>query len=283
MSQLRGVLLYALALAPLCAAGTGHAEDTLPEPPPAAAAPGENTVSPAELAEAYFDEAERFDAFLTYEARRGPARALFNVARRWRDGRAELLFDIREPAAFSKWALLMRQSRSGSDDLFAYIPDGGTGFGVSRRVRRLSATHLANEAFFALVALADYRPVARGELAYEAAPDETVAGTPCRVVVGRPSHRALGFERVELAFATETRLLVESRFFRRGREFRRLSVAPGEHHDYDGRRIPRLRIAKGWADDGQTEIELISVLATPELPDGLFSHLNLRVQHFPEF
>jgi len=239
---------------------------------------------PTELAEAYFNESERFDAFLTYENRRGPLRVLFTISRRWRDGLAELLFDVREPSAFREYALLAKQTRAGSDDLFVYLPDGpGFAGGSGRRVRRLSAPSFEREAVYQIFALGDFRPFAKGELLYEAAPDETIEGTPCRVVSARPAHDTLGFTRIELAFAADTGLLLESRFFRDSQQFRRVSIAPGDYETHDGRRIPMRRTARSWANAGETEMVLVSLLATPDLPDELFSHKNLIVQRFPEF
>ena len=245
------------------------------------AAPDPAVADASALAEAYFDEAERFDGFLTYEVRRGPASATFTVARRWRDGLAELVFDIREPEAFSKWALLLRENRGGSDDLFAYIDKTGTVF--DRGVRRLAASQLERHAFFDLLAIGDYRPTPRGELVYQAAPDERLDGVPCRVVTATAPKSYFGFDRIELAFAADTGLLLETRLIQGGREVRRLTSAPGDFKDVGGRRLPFRRVAHGWADDGETEIVLLRVVETPDLPDGLFSELNLRVQHFPEF
>ncbi len=242
---------------------------------PAAAALPED---PTALAEAYFEESERFDAFVTYENRRGPIRVLFTVARRWHDGLAELLFDVREPTSFRKWALLARQTRGGSDDLFAYL-----GEATGRRVRRFSAPDLERQAMYSVFALGDFRPFAPGELKYEAAPDAVVADTKCRVVTGRPVEGALGFDRVELAFAADTGLLLESRFFRGEQEFRRISISPDAYEVHDGRRLPMRRIARGYADNGETELVMRSVLATPDLPDELFSHKNLVAQRFPDF
>ena len=233
---------------------------------------------PAALAEAYFDETERFDAFVTYENRRGPARVLFTLARRWHDGLAELLFDVREPTAFRKYALLARQTRGGSDDLFAYM-----GEVTGRRVRRFSAPDLERQAVYSVFALGDFRPFALGELSYQAAPDASVADTNCRVVIGRPARDSLGFDRVELAFAADTGLLLESRFFRGEQEFRRISIPPDAYEVHDGRRLPMRRIAHSYADSGETELEVKRVLATPDLPDELFSHRNLMAQHFPDF
>jgi len=245
----------------------------------AARASAEVPQDPAALAEAYFDESERFDAFVTYESRRGPARMLFTLARRWHDGLAELLFDVREPTAFRKVALLARQNRGGSDDVFAYMGDL-----TDRRVVRLTAQALERQAVFSLFALGDFRPFAPGELLYEGGmQDAIVAGTPCRVVIARPAVDALGFDRVELAFAADTGLLLESRFFRGEREFRRISISPDAYAENDGRRLPMLRTAHSWADAGETELVTKRVLATAELPDELFSHRNLVAQHFPDF
>jgi len=272
--RLIGSMLCACALA---FPGAARAEES-----PAAAAgdvlPVPAITDASTLAETYFDETERFDAFLTYEVRRGPAHALFTIARRWRDGLAELLFDVREPASFDKWAMLMRETRGGSDDLFLYA-----GMATDGKVRRLASSQIEREAIFELLALGDYRPIARGELSYEFGPDEVVDTVPCHVVVARSAESNLGFDRLELVFTADTNLLLQSRFFRRSKEIRRLSTTPEDYKDFGGRRLAVRRVARRWADGGETEIILQRILETADLPDGLFSSLNLRLQHFPHF
>lgn len=269
--RLIGSLLLSCALASLV-----RGEETENAAPPAPA-----IVDPAALAESYFDEAERFDGFLTYEVKRGPARALFTIARRWRNGLAEVVFDIREPTAFSKWAVLLRENRGGSDDLFAYIDNTGTV--LDRGIRRLASAQLERHAFFDLLAIGDYRPTPRGELVYESGPDERLDGVACHVAIASAPKASFGYDRIELAFAADTGLLLETRFMQGDREMRRLSTAPRDFKDVGGRRLPFRRIAHSWADDGETEILLERVVEAPDLPDGLFSELNLRMQHFPEF
>lgn len=236
------------------------------------------TVPPDVLAERYFDEAQRFDAFLTYEVTHGPARAVFTVARRWRDGLAELIFDVREPHDFEKWAALLRQTRGGSDDLFLYA-----GSASDRRVRRLAAPQVERHAFFDMLAIGDYRPTARGELDYAEGADELQGNVPCRVVVATTPSPILGFDRVELAFSKSAGLLLEERFFSGPREIRRLTSKPEDFREVEGRRIPFRRVARTWPDTGPTEIVLLHQLETADLPDDLFSSLNLKKQHFPEF
>jgi len=267
----------------LCACAVALPGAARADEPAAAAAGGDALATPAladpaALAEAYFDETERFDAFLTYDVKRGPASVLFTIARRWRDGLAELLFDVREPASFSKWAMLMRETRGGSDDLFLFA-----GTATDGKVRRLASSQIERQAVFELLALGDYRPTARGELSYEFGPDELIDTVPCRVVIARSAGSNLGFDRLELVFTADTNLLLQSRFFRRDKEVRRLSSTPDDFRDFGGRRLPMRRIARRWADGGETEIVLQRMIETPDLPDGLFSHLNLRVQRFPHF
>jgi Outer membrane lipoprotein-sorting protein len=271
-TRLIGSFLCACAFA---GAGTARADDA-----PAAIAHDAlpAVVDPAALAEGYFDETERFDAFLTYEVKRGPARVLFTIARRWRDGLAELLFDIREPASFDKWAMLMHETRGGSDDLFLYA-----GVATDGKVRRIASSQIERQAVFELLAPGDYRPTPRGELTYEVGPDEQLDGVPCHVVIARAASAPLGFDRLELVFAADTNLLLQSRYFNGKKEVRRLTTAPDEYQVLDGRRLAARRVARRWADGGETEIVLRRVLETADLPDGLFSHLNLRVQHFPQF
>jgi hypothetical protein len=239
------------------------------------------TADPTALAETYFDEAQRFDAFLTYEVTRGPARAVFTVARRWKDGLAELMFDLREPAEFDSWAALLRETHGGSDDLFFYADRTGTP--VDRRVRRFPATQLERHPFFDMLAIGDYRPTARGELSYTDGPDELSGDVPCRLVIGTTPSPYLGFDRVELVFAKSSGLLLEERYYTRDKMVRRLTSKPADFREVEGRRIAFKRIVRGWPDDGATEIALVNVLQTPDLPDNLFSSLNLRKQHFPEF
>lgn len=260
MARVLMLLAAAIVLAPRLARAVGSEPDA------------------AQIAEAYFDQTERFDALLTYEAARGPIRVVFTLSRRWRDGEAELLFDVREPTEFSDWAMLVRQNRGAADDLFAYL--GST---TGRRVRRLSAPVLEREALYQMFALADFRPTARGELVYRAGLDEDVAGVPCRVVVALPRSPALGFDRVELAFAADTGLLLQARYFRGEREFRRLSSTPADFGDFGEHRLPVRRVARSWGDSGETMLVLRNALPTADLPDELFSHRNLVAQRFPEF
>ena len=248
----------------------------------AAAAPAFDpaTADPTALAETYFDEAQRFDAFLTYEVTRGPARAVFTVARRWKDGLAELMFDVREPADFDKWAVLLRQTRGGSDDLFFYVDKTGSQY-LDRRVRRAPSSLLERHAFFGMLAIGDYRPTARGELGYAAGPDELSGDVPCRVVIGTTPTSYLGFDRVELVFAKSSGLLLEERYYLRDKMMRQLTSKPEDFREVDGRRLPFKRVVRSWPDDGPSEIALVHALETPDLPDNLFSSLNLRKQRFP--
>lgn len=277
-------LLLAHAIAARAEEPANPAKASPAAPSPAAsAAPAFDpaTADATALAETYFDEAQRFDAFLTYEVTRGPARAVFTVARRWKDGLAELMFDVREPAEFDRWAALVRQTRGGSDDLFFYVDR--TGSSSDRRVRRIAAAQLERHAFFDMLAIGDYRPTSRGELSYSAGPDELQGEVPCRVVIGTTPAPYLGFDRLELVFAKQSGLLLEERYFLGAHVIRRLTSKPEDFRDVDGRRLAFHRTARTWPDDGPTEIRLLAALETPDLPDNLFSALNLRVQHFPKF
>jgi len=267
-----------LACALLAARGSAANAEEPANPDAAAPAFDPATAPPDVLAESYFDEAQRFDAFLTYEVTHGPARAVFTVARRWREGLAELIFDVREPHDFAKWAALLRQTRGGSDDLFLYA-----GSASDRKIRRLSSPQLERYAFFDMLAIGDFRPTARGELDYAAGPDEMQGVVPCRVVVATTPAPILGFDRLELVFAKASGLLLEERYFRDARVIRRLTSRPEDFRDIEGRRVPFRRTAVTWPDTGPTEIVLVHALETPDLPDDLFSALNLKKQHFPEF
>jgi outer membrane lipoprotein-sorting protein len=272
--------LSCCAFALVVAVASRADEPAAPQSEQLAAGVTPNTLAfdPTELAESYFEQSERFDALLTYEVKRGPAGALFSIARHWDDGLAKLLFYVREPESFEKWAMLMLENHGGSDDLFFYAGDD-----TGRRVRRLASSQLERQAIFELIALGDYRPTARGELSYAAGVDETIDDVLCHVVVARTPQPVLGFDELQLVFAAKERLLLQSRFYRSDKEVRRLTTTLADYQDVGAHKLAMRWTARRWADGGETEIVLRHVVETAELPDGLFSQRKLSTQHFPEF
>jgi hypothetical protein len=102
-------------------------------------------------------------------------------------------------------------------------------------------------------------------------------------VIGTTPSSYLGFDRVELVFAKSSGLLLEERYYNREKVVRQLTSKPEDFREVDGRRLAFKRVVRSWPDDVPTEIALVHVLQTPDLPDNLFSSLNLRKQRFPEF
>ena len=195
--------------------------------------------------------------------------------RRWESGAAEVLIDIREPAAFGKWAVLMLQRDERSDDIFAYIP-------ALRRVVRLNPMVL-QQPIFELVTLGEMRPIAPGELEYREVGEEEIAGEECVLVEGRPLHRGLGFRRVELAISKASGFSLRTVYFARGRELRRVLISPGDIRDLGGRRLPVRRSILLPGDDLPTILELLNAVIDATLPERLFTHHGLRAQNFPSF
>ena len=150
-------------------------------------------------------------------------------------------------------------------------------------MRRAPSSVLERHPFFGMLAIGDYRPTSRGELSYTAGPDEPSGDVPCRVVIGTTPTPYLGFDRVELVFAKSSGLLLEERYYDGEKMTRKLTSKPEDFREVEGRRIAFKRVARTWPDEGPTEIALVHMLETPDLPDNLFSSLNLRKQHFPEF
>jgi hypothetical protein len=238
--------------------------------------PALESLGPAELAASYFEQLHGFSALEAYESRRGRARTSFGLARRWRDGRADILIDIQSPQSFAKWALLLRHNFGRSDDLFVYVPGW-------RLVRRLSALQLEAEVIYQLLPLGDLRPIVPGELEYTRLGDTQIEGERCVEIEGRPRHVGLPFDRVELALSTRSGLALRTRYFQGPREIRRILVSPQDIREYEGRSLPQRRRIIIPPDPGVTEILLRNVLMDPILPDRLFTHHNLRVQRFPRF
>ncbi len=243
---------------------------------PTAALEAADVDDPTNLADAYFAQLYGFDALEAYESIRGPARATFSVARRWQNGRAKILIDVQAPDSFSKWALLLLHNRSRSDDLFAYIPSW-------RRVHRLTAIDLEMQVLFQVLSLGEFRPIAPGELEYARLPEAEVEGETCDVIEGRPRHRGLGFDRVELAISPRSGLALRTVFFKGSNEIRRILVSPADIREYGKRRLPVRRRISSPPADGVTELVLRNLILDPVLPDSMFTHHNLRVQRFPSF
>ncbi len=244
----------------------------------AAGAPLAHAFNDSELAalgDGHFARLYGFDALEAYRARRGRASASFVVMRRWQGGQAQVLIDVREPSSFRKWAILMLQRGHRSDDLFAYIP-------AWRRVQRLNPG-LLQQPIFDLISLGDLRPISPGELAYVRLPNERVEGELCVVLEGRPLHRGLGFERVELALSGESGFALRTRYFRGDREMRRVLISPGDLRRFGGRELPSRRRILVDPEGEPTVVDLVNVMVDPLLPARLFSPQSLKSQHFPSF
>ncbi len=223
----------------------------------------------------HFAQLSGFDAVEAYEVSKGSASASFVVMRRWSGSGAEVLIDVHEPASLERLAILITQNDDRSDDLFAYFP-------AWRRVLRLNP-RLLQAPIFELISLADVRPIAPGELEYSRLEDEEVAGELCTVLEGRPTHKGLGFERVELVLSRESGFSLRTSFFRSGREIRRVLIAPEDLRRYGQRLLPARRRILFDPDGEPVRVELRNVRINPALPARLFSHHNLMTQRFPSF
>ena len=229
----------------------------------------------AGLGDGHFARLYGFDALEAYETRKGPASARYVVMRRWEGGSAEVLIDVQEPAPFAKWAVLMLQRGQRSDDMFVYIPQ-------FRRVLRINPV-LLQQPIFELITLGELRPIAPGELAYRALGEEQIEGEDCVLVEGRPRHRGLGFQRVELAISKASGFSLRTVYFVRGRELRRTLISPRDIRSVGGRRLPVRRRILLPGDELPTVLELLNVLVDATLPERLFTHHALRAQNFPSF
>ena len=243
------------------------------------------------LGELHFARLQGFDALAAYELRQGGRlRASFVVARRWRGKQADLFIRFQAPRAASRVAVLLRHSGSRSDDLFVYLPGAGSGGG---RVYRATAILPEEQVVSGLLPLGELRPIGSGELEYARLPDRQVEGERCSVIVGRPRHRGLGFDRVELTISPRNGVALESRYYVGSRETRRTLISPEDFESFGERSLPvrrRLfrstppRAAPARAEpEPVAELLLRKLMLDPELPDRLFSVHNLRTQHFPGF
>jgi len=229
----------------------------------------------AAVGDGHFRQLHGFDALEAYQACKGRACADYVVARRWQDGAPSVVLDVRAPADFDKWAVLMFPRPRGPDDVFVYVP-------WLLRERRVSSLML-EWPVFELITLGEIRPIVPGELRYRLLGEVRVYGEPCHLIEGRPRYGGLGFDRVELAVSLESGFSLRTRYFRNGREFRRVLIYPGDLRGFDGRVLPARRRILVRDQDRSTVVRLHNVLPDPALPRGFFSQHNLRAQRFPTF
>jgi hypothetical protein len=231
-----------------------------------------------EVAEAWFSQLHRFDALEAYEGWLGSRRVQFVVARRWKDGRAQLLVDLRAPRSVAKVAFLLLQNRDRSDDFFVYSPS-------LRKVLRITAAELDTSVvpIGRLMTLGDLRPVLPGELVHTPLPDTEVEGESCWAVESRPSGRPLGFDRMVLEISQKTGVALRTRLYRGRREVRRITVSPRDVRRFDERYLPVRRRVEILTDGAEAELVLRNLMIDPPLPDQLFSKQSLITQRFPSF
>jgi hypothetical protein len=231
---------------------------------------------PTQLGESWFDRLHGFDALLAFESKRGPVRTSLLVARRWVEGRAQLIIDILLPRVFEDWAFMLLHNYDRSDDLFVYVP-------WLKRVRRISSIEIEKELLFEVMPIGELRPITFGEMEYEMLGEEQVAGEPCWLIEARPLHRGLGHSRVVLAISKHSGFALRTEFYRGERIGRRVLIDPGDMDLYGDRLLPRRLLIETPPSPGATELTLHNALVDPVLPDRLFTKHNLRVQRFPHF
>lgn len=246
------------------------------EPEPAETAPPATPLDATRLAEDWFHLIYGFDALQAFESRRGPVQTSFLVARRWVEGRAQVVVDILAPQVFEDWAFMLIHNLDRSDDLFVYVP----GF---RRVRRVVAIELEKEMLFDVMPIGELRPITVGEMEYRSLGEEQVAGEPCWLIEGRPLHAGLSHTRVVLALSKQSGFALRTEFYRGERVGRRVWIDPDDMDLFGDRLLPsRIRIETPPLE-GTTQLTLRNVLVDPVLPDSLFTSANLIKQRFPRF
>lgn len=235
--------------------------------------------SATSVAERWFTQLYGFDAFEAYEGRTGARTVQFVVARRWKDGRVQLLVDIRKPEALRKRDFLLFQNRNRSDDLFLFVPYS------NRPVRRLTAAELrvSLPGMGWLLNVGDLRPPLPGELEHRPLADTEIEGEACWAVESHPTGRSLGFDRMELAISKKTGVALRTRYFRGAREVRRVLVSPEDVKLFDDRYLPTRRQLLRLTDDTTGELVLRNLMIDPPFPDQLFSKQSLITQRYPSF
>ena len=238
----------------------------------------------AALADRHFRQLFGFDALEAFEVVKGDTSSRFVTARRWRDGRAEIVVDVIRPRELAKLAMLMLHHTDRSPDLFVYFPDDpDVPRAWHRRIRRFYGTAFGVQGPFDLFPLGELRPTAPGELRYRATGEVEIEGERCVLVEGRPAHRGLPFDRLELALSAKSGFALRTRVFAAGREMRRVLISPADLRDYHGRLLPARRRVVVLPRGQVTEIRLHNFLEAPELPDRLFRRQALHAQRFPHF
>ncbi len=238
----------------------------------------------AALAERHYRLLYGFSALEAYQAQRGGESSEFVVARRWRENGVDVVVDVIRPEAAEKLAFLFLQHLGRPDDFFGYVPVGivSSAGGAGRRVKRLEASYQENDLQFIYTPLRELRPFLPGELEYAYTGDLEIEDERCHLIRGQPN-RETQLSGIELAISPRYGVSLRTRFFRDGREVRRVLVSPADIRVEQGRVLLTKRRLMSTAPGKETVLVLRNFLLDPELPDRLFSAQTLRTQRFPSF
>jgi hypothetical protein len=220
------------------------------------------------------------------------------IARKWHDEGVRIVFDVIRPRAAARVAALLIQRPGERDEMFIFAPPPPrvgsspyTGASPRRDVARqrwlLPRLDLATPSGGS-VPTGEIRPFLPGELRHERRPDEVIDGEPCRVIASDVLAPWLNSGRqsvthLDLAISIRTGVALRTRYYRNGRELRRVTTEPSDVELYGDRWLPTRRTVHNLENRDRTELILRNVLIDAELPDPLFTREALVRQNFPTF
>lgn len=237
------------------------------------------------LAEAWLSQRFGGDAVEIWRTEWAARELVYGVARRWQTAHPEVVVRVLKPHQYTEVGFLVRERSDARTEVLYYrspklFPAGKK----AARVMPFSKPDPLERLPFApgLPALSLVWPGRTADYTFTRLPDADVAGQPCRRIEGRPRAADPGFDVFVAALSRETGVALDTQWLRKGNLVRRVTTAPEDVKDYDGRLVPTRLLVEVPGNESQ-EYRLEKLMIDAVLPDPFFATQNLKTGRFPSY
>jgi len=193
--------------------------------------------------------------------------------KRFDDGLSQAMLRMSDPPTQRGAGVLMIEKKDARADLFMYLPELG-------RARRVTARMVSGSLFGTDFSYEDFERLqgyARDPQS-EMRDGGELDGRPVVAVESRPApDSGSAYERSVTLFDAETCVPLESRFYERGEEPRKvLRADPARVEEQGGRHVPRLLRMQDLRDGTSTELVVEEIDLDADVPRKIFSQRELE-------
>jgi hypothetical protein len=253
---------------------------------PARAAETAAEPSAEALAAAWFEQRFGENAVEVWSTDWAAQTLIYGVARRWTAGNAEVLLRVLKPHQYEELGFLMRRVAEDSRLQVVYYrtPKLFPGGRKAARVMPIAKPDLIERLPFVagLPVIGTVYPARVEDFTFQRLPDQDVSGQPCRRIEGRMKSPEETWDSFVAALSRDSGVALDTQWQRRGKLVRRVSTAPEDVKDFDGRAMPARIVVEIPGQESQ-EFRLLRLRIDPAMPDQLFDDSNLKTGRFPSY